>query len=212
LTREGITAAAVAVMRAEGLEKVTMRRLARELDTGAASLYVYVANTAELHAAVLDELLGEVDLAATKNDDWRDRLVNVLTSYTDVLFQHPALARSALTMWPDGKHYLRLLETLLALLDEGGVPAEQAAWGVDALLLVATATAAEHSTREMFGDTEHEWDAMTRALHGVSATAHPHIAALTATLQSGNPADRLSWHFRMLINGIARTPVPAADA
>src|ERR1022692_1858482 len=46
LTREGIVAAAVGVMQAEGLDRVTMRRLAQELDTGAASLYVYVRNTA----------------------------------------------------------------------------------------------------------------------------------------------------------------------
>ena len=45
-------------MQAEGLDRVTMRRLAQELDTGAASLYVYVRNTAELHAAMLEELLG----------------------------------------------------------------------------------------------------------------------------------------------------------
>ena len=51
-------AAAVAVMREEGLEHVTMRRLAGELDTGPASLYVYVRNTAALHAAVLDTMLG----------------------------------------------------------------------------------------------------------------------------------------------------------
>jgi hypothetical protein len=36
--REGIVAAAVEVMRAEGLQRLTMRRLAQELDTGAASL------------------------------------------------------------------------------------------------------------------------------------------------------------------------------
>jgi AcrR family transcriptional regulator len=40
LTREGIVATALEVMRAEGLDRVTMRRLATELDTGAASLYV----------------------------------------------------------------------------------------------------------------------------------------------------------------------------
>ena len=62
LTREGVVATAVELLRDEGLERVTMRRLADELDTGPASLYVYVRNTAELHAAILDELLGGVDL------------------------------------------------------------------------------------------------------------------------------------------------------
>ena len=62
LTRAGIVAAAVRIMQAEGLDRVTMRRLAQELDTGPASLYVYLRNTAELHAAMLEELLGRVDL------------------------------------------------------------------------------------------------------------------------------------------------------
>ncbi|KOG86502.1 TetR family transcriptional regulator, partial [Streptomyces varsoviensis] len=77
------------IMRAEGLEKVTMRRLAQELDTGPASLYVYVANTAELHAAVLDALLGEVDLSGREGsqdgEDWRGQLRAVMTSYTLML-------------------------------------------------------------------------------------------------------------------------------
>jgi hypothetical protein len=37
--------------------------VAQELDTGAASLYVYVRNTAELHAAMLEQLLDQVDLS-----------------------------------------------------------------------------------------------------------------------------------------------------
>jgi AcrR family transcriptional regulator len=210
LSRAGIVAAAVAVLRAEGLEKVTMRRLARELDTGPASLYVYVANTDELHAAVLDELLGEVDLAPAAGD-WRDRLVRVLVSYTTTLFAHPALARAALVSRPAGEHYLRLLEALLALLDEGGVPPAQAAWGVDVLLLVGTASAAEHATRAESGDPEREWDAVAAALRGVSGETHPHLRALAGPLLGGRPEERMTWSFRMLINGIAGTALPGNE-
>ncbi|WP_181807292.1 TetR/AcrR family transcriptional regulator, partial [Streptomyces shenzhenensis] len=120
LTREGIVAAAVEILRTEGLQKVTMRRLAQELDTGPASLYVYVRNTAELHAAVLDELLGTVGPAPAEGT-WRERLEQVLVAYTTMLLEHPSLARSALTSWPSGPHYLNLIETLLGLLAEGGV-------------------------------------------------------------------------------------------
>jgi len=100
----------MAVMRAEGLERVTMRRLAQELDTGAASLYVYVRNTAELHAAMLEELLGQIDLSpVTADGDWRDRLTQVLTSYTAILFEHPGLAQSALVTRPSGPAYFGLV-------------------------------------------------------------------------------------------------------
>jgi AcrR family transcriptional regulator len=158
LTREGIVVAAVAILRTEGLEKVTMRRLAQQLDTGPASLYAYVRNTAELHAAVLDELLGTIGPAPAERS-WRARLESVLTAYTAMLFEHPGLARSALTARPGGPHHLNLIETLLALLAEGGVPSRQAAWGVDLLLQHATATAAEHTGDEAPRTTGTPWPA-----------------------------------------------------
>jgi len=84
LTRAGIVATAVEILRAEGLERVTMRRLAEKLDTGPASLYVYVRNTDELHAAILDELLGSVDLgpaAGSGDAGWREQLEWMLTAF-----------------------------------------------------------------------------------------------------------------------------------
>ncbi|MET8163638.1 TetR/AcrR family transcriptional regulator [Streptomyces sp. NPDC005329] len=203
LSREGIVAAALTVLRAEGLRKVTMRRLAEELDTGPASLYVYVRNTAELHAAVLDELLGTVGPTSAEGS-WRERLEGVLTSYTAMLLAHPDLARSALTARPSGPHYLNLIETLLALLDEGGVPPAQAAWGVDLLLQHATATAAEHTDEA----SQEDWDALRQAVLDASDRTHPHIAGLAGPLLSGPPEARLSWGFQTLIGGIERTAVP----
>lgn len=207
LTREGIVATAVEILRAEGMRKLTMRRVAQELDTGAASLYVYVRNTAELQAAVLDELLGTVDLRPAKGD-WRERLEKVLMSYTSVLFAYPGLAQSALIARPSGKHYIDLVETLLALLDEGGVPVEQAAWGVDLLLQMPTATAAEHADGTESAATQEDWDALKRAVRTTSRRTHPHIAGLAGELLTGTPERRLSWALHVLINGIVHTPRP----
>jgi AcrR family transcriptional regulator len=209
LTRRGIVDVAVRVMRSEGLGKVTMRRLAQELDTGPASLYVYVANTAELHAAVLDALLGEVELPADRSgSDWREDLVAVLTSYTRLLFEHPQLARSALVARPSGANYLNLLERLLLLLSRSGAPREQVAWGVDSLLQYATATAAEHGTQERDPMSQGDWDALTRAVHGVDEAEHPMIRAHLPTLLSGTQDARLLWGLHVVINGIIHTPVP----
>ncbi|MEU4275812.1 TetR/AcrR family transcriptional regulator [Streptomyces tanashiensis] len=211
LSRRWIVDTAVRVMRAEGLDKVTMRRLAKELDTGPASLYVYVANTAELHAAVLDALLGEVDLTGgSGGDDWRERLRAVLASYTAVLFAHPQLARSALVARPSGENYLRLVERVLDLLARSGASREQVAWGVDKLLQDATATAAEHATQEHDPMAEDEWNATTRALRSVDGAVHPAIKAHMPALVSGSPGDRMGWSFDVLVNGITHTPVPGA--
>ncbi|AHH97799.1 TetR/AcrR family transcriptional regulator C-terminal domain-containing protein [Kutzneria viridogrisea] len=207
LSRAGIVAVAVDLLHSEGLDRVTMRRLSAELDTGPASLYVYVRNTADLHAAVLDELLGTVDLAPDSTADWQDRLVQVLASYTRVLFQHPGLARTAMLTWPSGPHYLALLEQLLGLLAEGGVPTDRAAWAVDLLMQLATATAAEHSTREET-KTGAEFEALRAAAQGADRRTHPHLTAAGAELFSGAGPDRLLWGLRVLINGVLATPRP----
>ncbi|MGW6660106.1 TetR/AcrR family transcriptional regulator C-terminal domain-containing protein [Rhodococcus sp. NPDC055024] len=207
LTREGIVSAAVDILRSEGLQKLTMRRLALELDTGPASLYVYVRNTAELHAAVLDELLGVVDLAENNSGTWQARLERVLTSYTAVLFDHPGLAQSALVSRPSGVHYVRLLERLLALLHEGTVPSAQAAWGVDLLLQYATSTAAEHSAPNNLSDRDARWNALTDAIEHADPQTHPLVASHSTALLAGEPTTRLSWGFRTLITGIENTPL-----
>ena len=209
LTRATIVATAVAIMGAEGLPKVTVRRLAQDLDTGPASLYVYFRNTAELHAAILDELLGTVP-PPSATGHWRDRLERVLTDYTLMLFRHPSLARSALVTRPSGEHYVSLLERLLALLDAGGVPPGQAAWGLDVLLQFGTATAAEQGTRKASLDADDEWDALIRTVRSTSSATHPHVAALAGQLVSGTPEQRLSWGFRTLITGVSATPIPEA--
>ncbi|MEU4191842.1 TetR/AcrR family transcriptional regulator [Kribbella sp. NPDC026611] len=209
LTREGIVAAAVAVMQAEGLEKVTMRRLAQELDTGPASLYVYVRNTAELHAAMLEQLLEQVDLSPVHAEGgWRDRVIEILTSYTLILFNQPGLAQSVLVTRPSGPAYLALAEAILALLSIGKVPPPQAAWGVDLLLHHATSTAAEQSTRHRSAESAAEETALAEALREASADTYPHIASLGPDLLSGPGPARLTWSFHVLLTGIAETPRP----
>ncbi|AWL41903.1 MULTISPECIES: TetR/AcrR family transcriptional regulator [unclassified Streptomyces] len=212
LTRHGIIDVAVLVMRSEGLEKVTMRRLAQELDTGPASLYVYLANTAELHAAVLDALLGEVAMPADEpGGNWRDQLIAVLTSYAHLLFEHPQLARSALVARPSGENYLNLVERLLLLLSHSGAPRAQVAWGVDNLLQYATATAAEHGTQDRDPTSQDDWDALARAAYGVDEATHPMTKAHLPVLLAGTEASRLAWGFDVVINGIIHTHVPGAE-
>src|ERR1700729_3555908 len=195
LTRDGIVTAAMAVMTAEGLDRVTMRRLAQELDTGPASLYVYVRNTAELHAAMHEDLLSQVDLSpVTAGGDWRDRLTAILFSYTAILFGQPGLAQSALVTRPNGPAYLSLAEGILALLSAGGVPPARAAWAVDLLLHFATSTAAEQGTRQQAIDASDEEDAAAAPLRRAPPATYPHLAALGAEeLMSGPGPDRLTW-------------------
>lgn len=208
LSRDAIVATAAAILRAEGLERVTMRRLAKELDTGPMSLYVYVRDVQELHAALLDDLLGEVDLApVAAAGDWRDRLWAVLLSYIDVLAAQPNLAKLALVARLSGPRYLALVDGVLALLLAGGAEPARAAWAVDLLLQFATSTATEQGTRWAESRTGADHDALAQAVRTADPAHYPHIAELGESLLSGHGA-RWRWGYDVLLSGIVAVPVP----
>jgi AcrR family transcriptional regulator len=205
LSREGVVAVALRIMREEGLERLTMRRLAAELDTGPASLYVYVRNTAELHGAMLDELVADLPPATARPGDWREQLIGVLFAYTELLFAQPSLARSVLTLRPSGPHYLRLLDTIVGLLLAGGLPAGQAAWGVDLLLQLATGVAAEQSSRDESVESDDEEQDLVLAVAEATAETYPHLVSVREEIFSGSGEQRLRWAFTTIIDGLFTT-------
>lgn len=213
LTRAGIIDAAVRILREEGLGKVTMRRIADVLDTGPASLYVYVCNTADLHAQVLDALLAPVVEAFPVAGPWRDQLQVVLLQYMLALYAYPEIARITLTTHLSGPHYLAIVERLLALLHTGGLSDRQAAWAVDLLLLLATANAAEHSPRQASAQGADEDAALVEAVNTIDATTFPQIARIGGELVSGNGRERFQWSIDIVLNGIlASTGTSEAQA
>lgn len=208
LSRERIVAAAIRLIEADDADRLTIRRLAAELDTGSASLYVYVRNTTELYALMLDEKLGTLDLAWNpKRTPWLPRLVTLLTAYTELLMQYSSLARSAMLTRPTGENYLALVETILRLLTSGGVPPERAAWGVDVLLQTATAGAVEFGARARSEDDD-DLKALTQAIQDAPRDRYPLIASLGLELLSGPGPARGAWAFEVLANGVLATPRP----
>jgi AcrR family transcriptional regulator len=208
LSRDGLVSVAMRIMRDEGLERVTMRRLAAELDTGPASLYVYVDNVAELHGAVLDELLRDLPLPAVAEAGWSEAVISVLRDYTRLLWAYPSLARSVLALHPSGPNYMLLIDRLLGLLQAGGVPPKAAAWGVDPLLQLATATAAEQGTRRESPTAAGEERDLVAAVREAPASDYPNIVRVRDELFSGEGEQRLRWYFSVLLAGMATTPFP----
>src|SRR5580693_9468734 len=75
-SRAEITAAAVAIADADGLDAVSMRRVAAEFGTGAASLYRYVSTREDLIDLMIDSTAAEYSLAAPSGD-WLADLIDV---------------------------------------------------------------------------------------------------------------------------------------
>lgn len=220
LSREAIVAVTLGLLN-DGADRITMRRVAAELDTGPASLYVYFRDTEELHTAVLEELLGTsplLETAATPGAPWRERLVTLLTTYTELLMTYPSVARVTAFSRPSGPHYLSLINTLLGLLIDGGVTPGVAAWGVDLLLQQAETTAVEQTTPHGPDDDNSALAAaissavthstVTSSAATGTTAALPYIAMIGDDLVSGDGPERGAWAINVLVNGLLASHRP----
>src|SRR5206468_9983989 len=74
LTRDAIVDAALTVMDQEGVEGLSMRRVADELHTGAASLYWHVKNKDELLQLIFERTAQEVTLPSPDPARWQEQI------------------------------------------------------------------------------------------------------------------------------------------
>ncbi|MFF5293915.1 TetR/AcrR family transcriptional regulator [Paractinoplanes globisporus] len=89
LTRERIVDAASSLVDKEGLDALSMRRLATELGVQGPSLYNHFATKADIVDAVADAVIERVDLSAFGTCDWPEALRRWARSYRQVLTEHP---------------------------------------------------------------------------------------------------------------------------
>ncbi|MGK5543904.1 TetR/AcrR family transcriptional regulator C-terminal domain-containing protein [Streptomyces sp. URMC 127] len=203
LSRDVIVRTGLEILDRDGLDALTMRRVAKELDTGPASLYVYVANRDDLMAAMLDAALAQVPLTA--EGTWREQLHSLVAATTEAMSRHEGLAAVALGAIPTGDNALLVLDRMLALLKQGGLDDTTAAWAVDLLYLHVAAAAAEQSTYDAKGGDEGDTIAAAdRRYASLPADRYPMITSLRQALLS--PGDRDTWGLNVLINGILHTP------
>ncbi len=89
LTRERVVEAALRVMDAEGLEAVSMRRVAREVGVEAMSLYHHVQDKDDLLAGVCSLVMQEFDIPEHDDRPWDERARSGAREWRSVLKSHP---------------------------------------------------------------------------------------------------------------------------
>jgi AcrR family transcriptional regulator len=116
LSRDEIVQAAVALADAEGASAVNMRRIAKELDAGAMSLYWHVADKEQLLDLMLDAVEGE-DRSGADGGEWRIDLTDMARQKRRSLLRHPWVADFISERSPFGPNALLQIERALAVLD-----------------------------------------------------------------------------------------------
>jgi AcrR family transcriptional regulator len=211
LSRDAIVEAGLEIVREEGIDALTMRRLAQALDTGPASLYVYVANRGELWELLFDAAIAAVETEPTDPERWREQLHALAARIVDVMaVRYPGIAKLAMTHIPSGENAMRITESMLSLLKAGGVSDQAAAYAADLLSTYVNAIAYEHSTyRDVHEDPEHELHEVARLAERfgtLSAERYPTLAALGPKMTYGDGDERFALGLDVLINGLLATP------
>jgi AcrR family transcriptional regulator len=135
ITRDAIVEAALAVMDREGVDGLSMRRVAEELDTGAASLYWHVKNKDELLQLIYERTTQELTLPEPDPSRWQELVRRVAYDMRDLFRRHRDLARISLGRIPSGPTIARVAEWSFELLRPAGIPDQVIAYSGDLLAL-----------------------------------------------------------------------------
>jgi AcrR family transcriptional regulator len=211
LSRDAIVAAGLAIVRDEGLDALTMRRLGQALDTGPASLYVYFANRDELWDLLFDAAIGTVTTEPTDPERWREQLTGLAGRMVKMMAEDfPGLARLAMARIPSGDNALRVTESMLSLLKAGGASDQAAAYAADLISMYVTAIAYEQALyAQLYSDPDYEAAEVARLTErfgSLDPTRFPTLAALAPQLTSGDGDERFALGLDVIINGLLTTP------
>jgi len=121
LDLDAVVAAATALADADGLDAVTMRRVAEELGVGAMTLYTYVPGKAELLDLMLDTAYAGMPRADTTGRAWRERVAAVADENRALFAVHPWAATVSTLRPPLGPGLMAKYEDELAALEGIGL-------------------------------------------------------------------------------------------
>ncbi|HTI23315.1 MAG TPA: TetR/AcrR family transcriptional regulator [Kutzneria sp.] len=213
LSRELIVDVAYRLLPQVGMEGVSMRRIAVELDTGPASLYAHVSNKDELQELLLERVLSEVPRETPDPDRWATQLRDLCRHTLDALVTYNGIAQVALaTIVPAGEASFAQAEAMLGLLRASGLPDPQVAVAFDVLSLYLTAYAVEANAVRSGQFSEAEIAERTRQLGEYMAALPPDrfpaLLALGPLLGSG---DRFAAALDLIIAGIEALAARASE-
>jgi AcrR family transcriptional regulator len=123
LSRERVLGAAIGLADAEGIEALSMRKLARELGVEAMSLYNHVANKDAILDGIVEVVAAEAELPA-EGTEWKSAIRQSAIATRDMFVRHPWASRLWMSRQGGGTARLRRADWLLRTFREAGLSEE----------------------------------------------------------------------------------------
>jgi AcrR family transcriptional regulator len=208
LTVERIVSAAAEIADTDGLEALSMRRLATRLGVGVASLYTYVPGKDELLALMLDHSIAQDVPPHTRPGTWREKTAAWARRDWEDYTAHPWTIQLVTTRQLAGPGALGWLESALRVFDGTGLSRSEAVaaiQSVDAFVRgQAQAAVGEAAALRPDGPDGASWRGVEEDFleRHVDFTAYP---VLTDAFSAGpfpDPRETFEFGLRSLLDGI----------
>ena len=214
ITREMVLAAALDIIDRDGIDALSMRRLARALDRDPMILYRHAPNKAALLDGVAETVLTQLTVDAT-DPDWAGQLRSVARNYRALALAHPHVVpllvtrplSTPLALRPHGT--LRPLEGVLELLTRAGFT------GLDALHIYRALFGFLHGhvlneLQEIVDNPDETDDLLRLGLHRLPIGEFPLLRSLAPALANYDGGAELERGLDILPTGLAATLTPQA--
>ena len=212
MTRERVLAAALELVDRDGIEGLSMRRLAAALGRDPMTVYRHSPNKAALLDGVAETVLAQLHIDPT-DEDWAAQLRTVARDYRRLALAHPHVVpllvtrplATPLALRPRGT--LRPLEDILTLLTRAGFS------GPDALHIYRALFGFLHGhvlneLQELVENPDETDDLLRLGLHRLPIGEFPLLRSLAPVLAAYDGAAELERGLDILLTGLATTPNP----
>src|SRR6266511_2359737 len=207
LSRDAIVDAALAILDADGVDALTIRRLGQELGTGSASLYWHIAGKDELCELVYDRIMGEIKLPEPDPSRWEDQLKDLARQAYRVMLSHNDAVRLSIGRPPAGPNTLRIVECMLGLMRGAGIPDQAAAYFGNTLGRFLDASVLEASmafgARNGEPGAEETGDMMREYWARLPADRFPNLTAVADVTFAADTETLFEFGLDLLVRGLA---------
>ena len=207
LTRDAIIDAALRILDQEGIDGLSMRRVAQELNTGAGSLYWHVRNKEELLQLLFERVTAEIELPEPDPSRWREQLRELGHRMRAIMSSHRDIARVSLGRIPSGPTIALFTEWLFELLRPVGIPDRVIAYLGDLAGLYVGAFAFEESLgiASPTGEDlppEQIVEMFKGYVQSLPADRFPHTVSAVDLLFGGDQDERFEFGLDLMIRGL----------
>src|SRR5438876_8125429 len=205
LSRERVLRAAFDRTDKDGIESLSMRKLAQELGVEAMSLYRHVRNKGEIVDGMIDLVFGEIGLPP-RGADWKSAMRQRAISAREVLARHRWAIGLMESRSTPGPATLRHHDAVIGSLREAGFSIAMAAHAYSVLDSYIYGFALQQASLP-FRTSEEVVEVADSILRQFPADAYPHLAELTVehVLRPGyDYADEFEFGLDLILDGLER--------